>query len=236
MRGPAPAPAYAISNMLMCPVCRGKALEADDFGHRLRCSNCGEEYAIIDGIPVMIPTVAQIIDPEIVQLYSDQVIRTEEDGQPEYVGKHTAYIRKNVDLCGKVIVDLGGAEGILTSCLKEADRIVIADLSLPRLCQGAKRKSTRATFICGDIQTAFLNLQTDVVLLMSVLEHIPSARERHSLAQTRWSTHSSGTCLQPATTRNGNLAISQDQGNRHSSGTEGASKSLFHRGNSSTSK
>jgi len=45
-------------SILRCPVCRGEVAEELE-PHRLRCSDCGRVYRVVDGIPAMAPDMAE---------------------------------------------------------------------------------------------------------------------------------------------------------------------------------
>lgn len=166
-----------IIRILMCPVCTGQICADDASPNCLVCLHCGERYTVIDGIPVMIPEKVRLVNLETVQLYSSQPVRIEENEPPAYVRAQVAYIKEKVDLDNKVVIDFGGAEGMLIQYLVGTKKVVVADISLPRLRQGASKGIAETTFVCGDIQTPFLRLQADVILLMSVLEHVLSPQD-----------------------------------------------------------
>ena len=52
--------------IMVCPDCRGKVTETDDF---VKCNSCGKRYPIRDGIPIML--ISEAITPEEKQTEAD---------------------------------------------------------------------------------------------------------------------------------------------------------------------
>ena len=73
---------------------------------------------------------------------------------------------------------MGGGEGIYAKELaKQAKKVIVVDLSLPRLIRLSQRERGNMVSVCGDIQTPFLKIKVDIILCIAVLEHIPNPKE-----------------------------------------------------------
>jgi 2-polyprenyl-3-methyl-5-hydroxy-6-metoxy-1,4-benzoquinol methylase len=177
MRKRSPGSLEELARILTCPVCEGRIRIDGSSENRLGCVRCDERFTVADGIPIMVPEKARRVSHELIRLYSSQPVRTEKLEYAGYIRQHVAYIKTRVSLDNKAVVDLGGAEGMLGLHLTEAQRVIVADISLPRLRHGASRGMANTSLVCGDIQTPFLNVEADVVLMMSVLEHVPSPQD-----------------------------------------------------------
>ena len=49
--------------ILACPVCHGRIREREG-GSRLQCLECGLQYPVLDGIPILLADRAESPDPE----------------------------------------------------------------------------------------------------------------------------------------------------------------------------
>lgn len=40
-------------NLLVCPECKGKLQYIEEF-HQIKCTECGKQYQLIEGIPILL--------------------------------------------------------------------------------------------------------------------------------------------------------------------------------------
>lgn len=99
-----------LADILICPVCHSD-LEIGG-AHELLCRGCMERYPVKNGIPIMLPRAAGIVDREFVELY-------ERLGQRERALRKSAsdweqerdFFHENIPRHGKIVLDMGGRRG-----------------------------------------------------------------------------------------------------------------------------
>jgi len=164
------------TEILMCPQCKSD-LEVSEKGNLL-CKGCHEEYEIIKDIPVMLPASVRRTN-EFIQFYNKLYRPNSSRDNVSRERKTTlSYLRKNLPSVSKVVLDMGGGEGVYARELaKQAEKVIVVDLSLPRLIRLSQAKGGNIVTICGDIQTLLLKIRVDVILGIAVLEHIPNPKQ-----------------------------------------------------------
>ncbi|MFC1962414.1 methyltransferase domain-containing protein [Chloroflexota bacterium] len=168
---------HELTEVLMCPLCKS------DLGigekNSLLCTGCGEEYEIINGIPIMLPSSAKVTSGEAIQFYN-QLYREDHGHQANISLGRAITLRylKSLDTADKVILDMGGGDGIYARKLaKTAKKVIVADLTLPRLIRLSQTKTGNIVPVCGDIQTPFVKEKADIIICIAVLEHLPEPQQ-----------------------------------------------------------
>src|SRR4030042_1030730 len=174
--------------ILCCPKrhCRGDLFLADK-GSVLECSYCGDEYPIIDGIPILFPNAAY--SPDIHKRHWDQKANA-----ASYAKKYSTYLRKEgapwgiythnaemsaikkltdgIDLAEKTILDCGCGNGRLLSLYPEAGLKIGIDTSLA-LLQAAKEREPGFYFVCGQLEDMpFKDCVVDFSVSVRVFQHL----------------------------------------------------------------
>lgn len=169
---------HELTEILICPVCHSDLQVGEK--DNLLCKKCCEEYQIVDGIPVMIPSSAKVTSDETIQFYH-QLYREDPGNQDiTSVARHVTlrYLEKNLDATDKVILDMGGGEGIYARELaKTARKVIVADLTLPRLVRLRQSRTGNIVPVCGDIQALFVKTKVDIIICIAVLEHVPAPQQ-----------------------------------------------------------
>lgn len=167
-----------LTEILICPLCQSD-LESGE-KNSLRCKQCSEEYKIINDVPIMLPSSAKVTSDEAIQFYN-QLYRDDAGSQDiTSVGRQVTlrYLKKNLDTTDKVILDMGGGEGTYAKELaKTAKKVIVADLTLPRLVRLSQTKTGNIVPVCGDIQTLFVKTKADIIICIAVLEHLPEPQQ-----------------------------------------------------------
>lgn len=163
-----------LAALLKCPAC-GAGLEAAD-GTKLACPGCRREYPVVEGVPVLLLTGASEAVDEAVRFYND--IYRDDPGDQDLAsrGRRTTleYLRTNLDVKGKVVLDLGGGEGTYARELAgQGARVIVADLALPRLLRLRRDNPENLIPVCADIQAGFLRTPVDAAVSIAVVEHLP---------------------------------------------------------------
>jgi len=176
--------------ILCCPKrsCRGDLREIKK-GEEvyLKCFFCGDEYPIIDGIPIIFPNAAY--SPDIHKRHWDQ-----ETNAFSYAKKYNAYLKKEgapwglythnsemsvikklargIDLAGKTILDCGCGNGRLLTLYPEAGMKIGIDASL-LLLQAAQKREPDFFFVCGQLEDMpFKDAIADFSVSVRVFQHL----------------------------------------------------------------
>lgn len=181
--------------LLACPKrhCRGElSLAGENF---LACKECGDQYRIIDGIPILYPN----------DKYSKETHARHwdmEKNAASYAKKYNSYLKKEgnawgrythvseieavkkltegVDLTGKTILDLGCGNGRLLSLYPEAGLKIGLDTSL-MLLQAAKKREPDFLFVCAQMEDLpFRDCVADFSVSVRVFQHIRVPKEAFS--------------------------------------------------------
>lgn len=158
-------------------------------GGCLICKGCGEQYQIIDGIPVLYPNAGY--SPDIHKRHWDR-----EANAKSYAKKYDNYLKKQgtpwglythisemramdklvkavkLDLNDKTIIDCGCGNGRLLSYYKEAGLKIGLDASLI-LLKEAKMREPGFLFVCGQLEDLpFKDCIADYSVSIRVFQHL----------------------------------------------------------------
>lgn len=157
-----------VLSLLSCPVCESRLEHKDD----LRCAGCHRTYAVVDGIPILLPPEGGALEREYRENYDR--IATDDLVEPIVANRelilHSKLLRFIGETRGASVLDIGSAYG---SHLRELDaaRKVAVDLALPYLRRIPPESVTAR--VCGDAEALPVDVGAfEVVLVADVLEHL----------------------------------------------------------------
>jgi ubiquinone/menaquinone biosynthesis C-methylase UbiE/uncharacterized protein YbaR (Trm112 family) len=159
---------------LRCPRCAEKLFQG--FPQKLKCTGCGSEYQVENGVPILWGTGSRSSQLEGVDYDALQPINT---ATIKHVGTQWKELLNEVCEHPCDMLEIGAGTGILTEgLLDHADlrSIVVSDVSLKFTLALAARLSTRPAFkgavVCDANETVFAESSFDVIIGRSVLHHL----------------------------------------------------------------
>lgn len=157
-----------VVSLCVCPACRQRlAVESG----RIFCSACSAQYAVRDGIPVLI--AAESAEQGRYRASYERLARDDLES-PVVANRFELMHRVMIDFIGDVrgrrILDIGSAYGSYLRELQAGDRVAV-DIALPYL--EAIPADDGIARVCGDAEALPIDLRAfDVVLISDVLEHL----------------------------------------------------------------
>jgi len=168
-----------LQKFLSCPLCYSD-LELNGTGTEYRCKGCGERYHIEMGIPIMLPSSAEITDKSFVKFVESLGSMERYRSSSKWIWEEESdTIKKYINFDGKVVFDAGCGCGYITSMMnlmEKCEKTFLIDLSLSQLIafrqNNAIDDAENIFLICGDIETSILNYNIDILICTHVLEHL----------------------------------------------------------------
>lgn len=189
-------------------MCRGDLSEAENLGKRiLRCADCGAEYSVEDGIPVLFPN--EKYSPNIHKRYWDAEKEAKSyaekydrylknEGHPWKLYTHISELRAierlikrvKINIKEKTLLDCGCGNGRLFSIFPEAGVKIGIDTSL-YLLQATKKRNPGLWLVCGQLEDMpFKDCIADLSVSIRVFQHLKAPE--HAFSEMTRVTHPSG--------------------------------------------
>lgn len=155
---------------MACPTCHG-ALEPAGESH-LRCTECPLEFAVEDGIPVVMPPALDDRHARYAQVYDDIAradLTTSLENTSVRRARHASLRAFIGSVRGKRVLDIGSSHAVLLREL-DAELKVAFDIAIPYLREIDDADILR---VCGDAEALpFKAGAFDVIVITDVLEHV----------------------------------------------------------------
>jgi uncharacterized protein YbaR (Trm112 family)/ubiquinone/menaquinone biosynthesis C-methylase UbiE len=191
---PLPQPYF---DVICCPRCHGDLSHPATAMDKLECSDCGSNYPVVDGVPVLLVDANDQASSAIRQFYENAWKRDEQhelrarvlhndlsDLGERYAAVNEQAFERHFDGGGRYFLDAACGALPRVSFGKRFAHHVCLDFSLDGLIECRRTLGERAITVCGSVLKMPLKTAVfDGVLAAHCIYHIEKERQRQAVAE-----------------------------------------------------